>query len=242
MSIAWAIEVFDTLKSTQTLAVERAAAGAPEGTVIQSLEQTQGRGRHGNEWVSPIGNLYLSLVLRPMCKPDLAGQLSFVMGLALSAAIDPYLEEGHKKTLKWPNDLLIDGRKCAGILLESCLNVEGLVDSLVIGMGINIFAPPQERIGLQQVAGEKRIAIHRFRDELLVQVANFYQGWKSAGFEPVRRDWLKQAHGLNHKISARLPDRTQKGIFRDIDADGALLLESDGKQVAIRAGEVYFGA
>ena len=242
MSIAWAIEVFDTLKSTQTLAVERAAAGAPEGTVIQSLEQMQGRGRHGNEWVSPIGNLYLSLVLRPMCKPDLAGQLSFVMGLALSAAIDPYLEEGHKKTLKWPNDLLIDGRKCAGILLESSLNTEGLVDSLVIGMGINIFAPPQERIGLQQVAGDKRIAIHRFRDELLVQVANFYQGWKSAGFEPVRRDWLKQAHGLNHKISARLPDRTQKGIFRDIDADGALLLESDGKQVAIRAGEVYFGA
>jgi BirA family transcriptional regulator, biotin operon repressor / biotin---[acetyl-CoA-carboxylase] ligase len=242
MSIAWAIEVFDTLKSTQTLAVDRAAAGAPEGTVIQSLEQTQGRGRQGNEWVSPIGNLYLSLVLRPMCKPDLAGQLSFVMGLALSAAIDPYLAEGHKKTLKWPNDLLIDGRKCAGILLESSLNTEGLVESLVIGMGINIFAPPQERIGLQQVAGDKRIAIHRFRDELLVQVANFYQGWKSAGFEPVRRDWLKQAHGLNHKISARLPDRTQKGIFRDIDADGALLLESDGKQVAIRAGEVYFGA
>lgn len=242
MSIFWNIEVFDTLPSTQILAVERAAAGVAEGTVIQSLEQTCGRGRHGNEWTSPMGNLYLSLVLHPMCKPDLAGQISFVMALALSSAIDPYLDEGHKKTLKWPNDLLIDGKKCAGILLESSLNPEGLVETLIVGMGVNIHAAPSERIGLQQVAGEKRVAIHRFRDEVLVQISSFYEGWKVKGFEPVRRDWLKQAHGLNHKISARLPDRTQKGIFRDIGPDGALILESDGKQVAIRAGEVYFGA
>lgn len=241
--IDWKIELSNSLPSTQDVAVGLANENAPEGTVIQSMIQTGGRGRQGNEWISPMGNLYMSFILRPMCTPDLAGQISFVIGLALSAAMDPYVTAEHKKTLKWPNDILIDGQKCAGILLESSLTSGGLVESLVVGMGVNIHAAPEDRIGLQQVAGDKRLAVHRFRDEVLVHVANYYEGWKSAGFEPVRRDWLKQGHGLNHKISARLPDRTLKGIFRDIDPSGALLLEdNEGKTIAVRAGEVYFGA
>jgi BirA family biotin operon repressor/biotin-[acetyl-CoA-carboxylase] ligase len=241
--IDWAIDVSKDLPSTQDLAIAKAAEGAPEGTVIQAMIQTAGRGRHGNQWISPLGNLYMSFILRPMCTPELAGQLSFVIGLALSAAMDPYVTADHKKTLKWPNDILIDGQKCAGILLESSLSAKGVVESLVIGMGVNIHAAPEDRVGLQQVADDKRLAVHRFRDEVLVKVAEYYGGWKAAGFEPVRRDWLKQAHGLNHKISARLSDRTIKGIFRDIDPTGALMLEEgSGKTIAIRAGEVYFGA
>jgi BirA family biotin operon repressor/biotin-[acetyl-CoA-carboxylase] ligase len=238
--IAWAIEVFDKLPTTQDVAIARAEEGAPEGTVIQSMIQTGGRGRHGNQWISPLGNLYMSFILRPMCTPDLAGQISFVIGLALSAAIGPYIGE-HKKTLKWPNDILIDGKKCAGILLESSLSPEGLVETLIVGMGVNIHAAPEDRIGLQQIAGEKRLAVHRFRDEVLVHIADHYEGWKTAGFDPVRCDWLKQAHGLNHKISARLPDRTEKGIFRDIGPDGALLMETgESNLITIRAGEVFF--
>lgn len=240
--ISWNIEVFDKLPTTQDLAIVRAEEGVAEGCVIQAMIQEAGRGRQGNTWESPLGNLYMSLVLRPMCTPDLAGQISFVIGLAVSAAMDPYVMPEHKKTLKWPNDILIDGKKCAGILLESSLSPDGIVEKLIVGMGINIHSPPADRIGLQQVAGEKRLAVHRFRDEILAQIADHYEGWKGAGFEPARRDWLKQAHGLNHKISARLADRTEKGIFRDIGPDGALLLEaSDGKEVAVRAGEVYFG-
>lgn len=240
MTIQWSIEVFDSLGSTQDLAIARAEEGAPEGCVIQSMIQTGGRGRHGNQWVSPLGNLYMSFVLRPMCSPDLAGQISFVIALALSAAMEPYVGE-HKKTLKWPNDILIDGKKCAGILLETGLSEQGVVEKLIIGMGVNIHSAPEDRIGLQAVAGDKRLAVHRFRDELLVHIADYYEGWKSAGFEPVRRDWLKQAHGLNHKISARLPDRTEKGIFRDLGQDGALMMEVDkGNLITIRAGEVFF--
>lgn len=241
MTIGWSIEVFDTLPTTQDLAIARAESGAAEGTVIQALSQSGGRGRHGNQWISPLGNLYMSLILKPMCRPDLAGQISFVVALALSAAMDPYVPETHKKTLKWPNDVLIDGRKCAGILLESSLSPDGLVENLIVGMGVNIHAAPPDCAGLQQVAGEKRLAVHRFRDEVLAQVSNFYEGWKAKGFEAVRSDWLKQAHALNHKISARLPDRTEKGIFRDIGPDGALMLETaGGKSIAVRAGEVYF--
>lgn len=240
--IQWSIEVFDRLATTQDLAIARAEEGAAEGAVIQAMIQTGGRGRHGNQWVSPLGNLYMSFILRPMCAPDLAGQIAFVIGLALSAAMEPYTA-GHKKTLKWPNDVLIDGQKCAGILLESSLSAAGLVETLIVGMGVNIHAAPPERIGLQQVAGDHRLAVHRFRDEVLAQVGEYYEGWKTAGFDPVRRDWLKQAHGLNHKISARLPDRTEKGIFRDVGADGALIMETaPGKEIAIRAGDVYFGS
>lgn len=240
MSISWNIEVFDSLGSTQDIAIARAEEGVPEGAVIQSMIQTGGRGRHGNQWTSPLGNLYMSFLLRPMCSPDLAGQVSFVIALALSAAMEPYTA-GHKKTLKWPNDVLIDGQKCAGILLESSLSPEGLVEKLIVGMGVNIHSAPEDRVGLQAVAGEKRLAVHRFRDELLVKIAEYYDGWKTAGFEPVRREWLAQAHGLNHKISARLPDRTEKGIFRDLGDDGALIMEVDkGNLVTIRAGEVFF--
>jgi len=243
MSLKWSVEVFQSLPTTQDIAIARAEENCPEGTVIQAMVQTQGRGRHGNGWVSPMGNLYMSFVLRPLCVPDLAGQISFVAALALSAAIDPYLGEAHKKTLKWPNDLLIDGKKCAGILLESRLSDTGLIESLVIGMGINIHAAPEDRVGLQSVAKEgAHFAVHRFRDDVLGQFASYYDGWKTSGFGPIRRDWLAQAHGLNHKLTARLPDREEKGIFRDLAPDGALLLEvSDGQSIAIRAGEVYFG-
>lgn len=242
MTVPWSIEVLGNTPSTQILAMDAAAKGAAEGKVFQAMSQSAGRGRHGNQWDSPIGNLYMSLILRPLCRPDLAGQLSFVTGLALSAAIEPYLT-GQKKTLKWPNDILIDGKKCAGILLESQMTAEGIVDALVIGMGVNIMAPPEGRVGLKELAGERRLAIHRFRDEVLAQIAEYYEGWKLKGFEPVREEWLKQAHGLGHTISARLPDRTEKGIFRGIDPAGALLLEVEkGKEIAIRAGEVYFGA
>lgn len=243
MTIPWKIEVFDRLPTTQDLAIARAAEAVPEGAVIQAMIQTAGRGRHGNEWQSPMGNLYMSIVLRPLCTPDLAGQISFVVALALSAAMDPYVTDDHKKTLKWPNDILIDSKKCAGILLESSLSENGLVETLIVGMGVNIHAAPPDRIGLQSVAGDKRLAVHRFRDEILAHLDRYYQGWKGAGFDPVRRDWLSQAHGLNHKMTARLPDREEKGIFRDIGPDGALMLEvSDGQSIAIRAGEVYFGA
>jgi BirA family biotin operon repressor/biotin-[acetyl-CoA-carboxylase] ligase len=144
--------------------------------------------------------------------------------------------------LKWPNDILINGQKCAGILLESRMSDDGMIETLIIGMGVNIHTPPADRIGLQSVAGQGvHLAVHRFRDDVLAQFAAYYDGWKTTGFEPIRRDWLAQAHGLNHKLTARLPDREVKGIFRDLAPDGALILELEGKTVAIRAGEVYFG-
>jgi|JI10StandDraft_1071094.scaffolds.fasta_scaffold217103_2 BirA family biotin operon repressor/biotin-[acetyl-CoA-carboxylase] ligase len=241
MTINWTVETFAVSSSTQDEVKDRALDGADEGLVIQALTQTQGRGRRGNEWTSPMGNLYMSVLLRPLCTADLAGQISFIAALAVSAAMDEFMVEGHTKTLKWPNDILIDGKKCAGILLESELSPKGLVGHLVIGMGVNILSAPDERIGLKAVSGENRLAVHPFRDRVLHYLDTYYTAWKAEGFGPIRKAWLAQAHGLNQKMTARLPQREEKGIFRDLDDAGGLILElSDNKQIVIRAGEIYF--
>lgn len=239
--IQWNVEIYGALPSTQDVVLLRAMQDGAEGLVIQSLTQSAGRGRHGNEWSSPLGNLYMSILLRPECKADKAGQLSFVAALALSRAIDEHLGAGHKKTLKWPNDVLIDGRKCAGILLESDIDFKGHVHALSVGIGVNILSAPEGAVCLDDVKNDEKLAIHPFRDTLLAHFADFYRKWKDEGFEPIRKKWLKQAHGLMEEIRVRLPDRTEHGIFKDLGRDGSLLLGQDGKkELVISAGEVYF--
>lgn len=242
--IHWDIQVLGTAESTQDLAREAAERGAPEGGVVQALQQTSGRGRHGNVWDSPMGNLYMSAVLRPACSPERAGQLAFVVALALSAAMDPYLDpERHRKTLKWPNDILIDGLKISGILLESNIktkNKTATLDYVILGTGVNIFAPPEGAAGLDSLK-TRPVYVNVFRDEYLAQLSACVKLWQEKGFAHIREAWLKQAHGLNSPMRARLADgREYKGTFAGLDPEGALLLESGKRTELIRAGEVYF--
>lgn len=236
----WKIHTFSKLPSTQDYIKELAEQDFPEGEVIQCLIQTKGRGRHGNEWVSPMGNLYMSVLLRPECSADKAGQLSFVAAVALSAAIGEYLDETHTKSLKWPNDILIDGKKVAGILLESELK-DGKVDSLALGMGVNIMVAPEGSVALNDITGDTQVAIHPFRDKVLGHLAACYKQWQEEGFTPIREKWLEEGHGIGQEISARLADKTVTGIFEDVDQNGALKLKTpDNDLIDISAGEVYF--
>ncbi len=237
----WRVQVLGTTPSTQDMVRNMADAGEPEGLAIQSLQQTKGRGRHGNEWASPMGNLYLSVLLRPTCKADVAGQVAFVTGLALSDAIGEVMDVSHTKTLKWPNDILIDGKKISGILLESKLDKHGRVDYLIIGTGVNIFAPPEGTEGLDRIKKE-RLAVNTFRDLYLEKLLDRYTSWQNKGFAPVREAWLKQAHGMDKNMKIRLPEITYEGIFRGIDETGALIADVDGTQRTFTAGEVHFGA
>lgn len=242
--VPWKIHTYAQLESTQDYvrSVAEDEEFFAEGIVIQALTQTKGRGRHGNEWSSPMGNLYMSALLRPECPAQVAGQLSFVVAVALSAAMDEVLADGHVKTLKWPNDILIDGKKTAGILLESSINKLGMVDHVVVGMGVNIMAAPEGAVALQQVSKGPQVPIHPFRDSVLAHLSAHYRHWQTAGFADIREQWLKQAHGLNGPIRVRLADRTDHGTFGGIDPDGALILQQADKEVKISAGEVFFGA
>lgn len=241
MTISWNVTVVGTAESTQDLVRRAASDGAAEGYAVQALQQTRGRGRHGNEWDSPMGNLYVSALLRPKNAPGDMGQMGFVVALALSAAMDAYIDPAkHAKTLKWPNDILIDNLKISGILLESAVAAGGAMDWLIVGTGVNIFAPPEGRIGLDNIK-TKPVFVNVFRDEYLEKLGHYYDLWQEKGFAPIREEWLQQAHGLGRPLKVRLPEVTYAGNFEGINETGALLLRADGAVKTFTAGDVHFG-
>ncbi len=245
-ALPFLLSAFDCLDSTNDEARRRAEAGAAAGTVVWAGRQLAGRGRRGRSWSSPEGNLYCSLVLRPACPPALAAQLSLVTAVAVGAAVVGCLPPERVTRLKWPNDILIDGCKVAGILLETGADAEGRVTWLVVGVGINVRHFPADagypatsllEAGLAG-EGEVEVVLKSFLD----QFGRWYRVWRDVGLEPVRAAWLARAAGLGTPISVRLHQETVSGRFAGLDLDGALLLASGegGQVVRVTAGDVFF--
>jgi BirA family biotin operon repressor/biotin-[acetyl-CoA-carboxylase] ligase len=232
----WTIQTYQEVDSTQILVHKAAQDHADEGLVVQSMIQLGGKGRRGSQWVSPVGNLYLSVLLRPDCSTQEAGQLSFVVAVAMREALEGYIDaDRHTLSVKWPNDILADGLKMAGILIENG------GDYLVIGTGVNIFNKPELAICLNDIAKEP-VYINKVRDNYLQNLSYYYDLWQEKGFAPVLELWLNKAHGLNQPMTARLPNAEFKGVFKTVQDDGALVLAlEDGNQKIIHAAEVYFG-
>jgi BirA family biotin operon repressor/biotin-[acetyl-CoA-carboxylase] ligase len=243
MTFSWNVHTFATMASTQdrlkAMAIED---NAPEGTVVQALQQSCGRGRLGRHWDSLIGNLYMSVLLRPEeCPAEKAGQISFVTAVAVSEAIDTAIPGAYDKKLKWPNDILINDKKCAGILLESDLRDDGAVDFLLLGIGVNILAPPEYALGLKEIAGDHHLAIHPFRDVVLQKLKENYLDWQKNGFAPIREKWIASAYRLGEDIKVKLAKEERAGVFKDLDASGCLILAgADGVEHRISSGEVCF--
>ena len=157
--VDWQLKVLSRVSSTQDIVKLAAKDGDPEGYIVQAMMQADGKGRHGNVWKSPMGNLYMSVLLRPECAVMRAGEFAFVVAVALYEALQQYIDtDKHNITLKWPNDILVDGRKISGILLESNLTDEKL-DGLVAGIGVNILIAPDGAVTLQEVASEQVFVI-----------------------------------------------------------------------------------
>lgn len=240
MPINWRFEHYQKVVSTQNYIFDAIAEGEEEGFVVQALQQQGGRGRHGNQWSAPIGNIYISVLLRPKCDLADAGQLAFVTAVALSAALDDYIDpKKHKKTVKWPNDILINGVKISGILLESDIQ-NNTLNAINLGIGVNIFKAPEFAVALNDIAKEP-VYVNKVRDNILDKFAHFYDLWQEKGFAPIRDAWLKDAHGLETPMTARLPNESFKGIFKGITKDGSLILDQDGTEKIIHAADVHFG-
>ncbi|HCS23784.1 MAG TPA: biotin--[acetyl-CoA-carboxylase] ligase [Rhodospirillaceae bacterium] len=174
-----AITVLETTGSTNDDAKERARAGAAEGTVVHALRQTAGRGRQGNHWMSEAGNLYMSMILRPNVSAADSGQLSFLAAVALAQTVQVLLPPGSDVALKWPNDVLIGGRKAAGILLEAESAAQSAgPEWLVLGMGLNLMHAPEGAVSLQS-AGAGDIDVVRARDLLTGNVLALYRRWRA---------------------------------------------------------------
>ena len=234
----------DEAESTNDEAKARAAAGAPDGTVVWARLQRAGRGRRGRVWISLPGNLYLSVVLRPVCEARAIAQLSFVAALATADLVDHALPR--RARCKWPNDILIDDGKVAGVLLESALGPAGRVDWVVLGIGVNLahhpgLGAPRPSTSLA-AAGAAPLAPADALSRVLAALARRRRDWQDRGFAAIRSAWLARAHGLGERITVANGDTRHVGVFDGLDAEGALvLMEAGTTRRRIAAGDVFFG-
>ncbi|HSA80524.1 MAG TPA: biotin--[acetyl-CoA-carboxylase] ligase [Geminicoccaceae bacterium] len=238
------LHAHDRLASTNDEALRLAEAGAPTGVVVWAGEQTRGRGRHGRTWTSPPGNLYASVLLRPDCQMAIAAQLSLVAGLALGEALAGLGPPDLDLQLKWPNDVLINGAKTAGILIEGASDPAGRAAWVIVGSGVNLISCPQD------TAFPATFLAHEgFEDPMpqvvleayLAKLDHWLGRWQEAGFGAVRQAWLMRGFGLGGEIQLRLDRDELKGRFVDITDTGSLLLEqAGGRRREIAAGEVFY--
>jgi len=243
----WDLVEMERVDSTNDEAKRRAEQGAEAGTVIWASEQACGRGRRGREWISLPGNLYCSVLLRPDCLPSLAHQAAFVAALATGEALETFLKEDRDLSFKWPNDILVRDRKIAGILLESATSAGsangGRLDWLVAGIGVNVAHHPEQVIYPATslgAEGGRDVSLESLLEALLGRLFAWLQRWRESGFEPVREAWLARAARIGQAIHVRIEDKVLSGVFRDLDADGALLIEADGALRRVTAGDLFF--
>ena len=229
----WTLVALDSVGSTNDEAARLADAGAPEGTVVWSREQTGGRGRRGRHWASPVGNLYSSTILRPDGAAGRAAELGFVAALAVADIVPPE----RALRVKWPNDVLVDGGKVAGILLESAIGQTGRVQHVVAGIGVNVgFAPqlPEMRYRGAALGGSVEAALEKLTAALAARLAE----WRRDGFETVRAAWLAKAGPIGAEVDVRLGEELVHGRFAGLDREGALLLETAAGPRKIVSGEL----
>lgn len=237
---------FPVLDSTNEEARRRCDMGAPAGTVIWALQQTQGRGRRQRSWHSPPGNLYFSIIERPSKPAAEAVQIGFVASLSVAEALSDLLPDPGAVMCKWPNDVLVNGRKICGMLMESAADHEGALAWLVVGIGVNVLWHPDEVDLLYPATSLAHESVRMVAPEIiLTAILRRYERlraiWNTEGFAPVRRAWLGRAHGLGQPIDVRLDQHTLSGTFADLDPDGALLLVRDDGMHTISAGDVFPG-
>jgi len=242
------IIVFDELDSTSAEARRRALAGETGPLWIMARRQSAGRGRRGRVWQSGADNLAATLLLTLDASPLRAAQLGFVAALAVADMVQAYAPPTTVR-LKWPNDVLVEGRKVAGVLIESGpAKAGGLWVST--GIGLNLVSCPADveypamalADGLSadvKCCPSPDEAMEWLSESLAWRLSQ----WLEQGFEPIRQAWLERAMGMGRICSARLARQTIEGVAESLDADGALLLRLPDRGLArITAGDVFFGA
>ena len=232
------LEYRAALGSTQDLARELAQAGAAEGTVVLAGRQTAGRGRLSRSWVSPRGGLYLTVVLRPPAEHLKA--LVIIAALAVARGIERVA--GLQTSLKWPNDVLVAGRKISGILSESELVGESVGYALV-GIGVNVNADmaayPESAPLATSVMTElgREVSREALAAGILSEFEALYLAAQAG--EPIHREWRARLGTLGKEVQVRFGDQVEEGLAEDVDSDGNLILRrADGSRVTIAAGDV----
>jgi BirA family biotin operon repressor/biotin-[acetyl-CoA-carboxylase] ligase len=236
------ILAFETLDSTNAEARRRAEAGEGGPLWITAARQTVGKGRRGRAWSTQSGNLAATLLMTVPSSPAEAAQLSFVAALAVADLACIFVPPQSVR-LKWPNDVMVNGLKVSGILIESGPAAAGLW--LAIGIGVNLAATPQgvdrPAAALGDFMNREPPAPAEAARLLSLSFAHWLQVWQTGGFEPVRQAWGRIAQGIGEACIARLDRETVEGVAEGLEADGALRLRlADGSLRPISAGDVFF--
>jgi len=213
-----------------------AREGAPEGAWLRADTQAGGRGRQGRHWVSPPGNLYASTLVRRMAGDPPAPTLALVAAVALDALLQGWLG-ADRLMIKWPNDLLADGAKISGILLE------GVDDAVVVGIGVNLAHHPEavDRPATSLAAlGLSAPEPGDFAADLAASFADWLARWRNEGLGVVLARWLARAHPPGTALSVRAPEGALEGLYDGLEADGALRLRTaDGRIHVVHAGDIF---
>lgn len=238
------IVCFEQTDSTNQQAKVLAAQGAAEGTLVIAEAQCAGRGRRGRRWYSPPGSgIYVSVVLRPAISPTEAPAITLMTAVAVTQAL---LDLTHLPVrIKWPNDILLNGKKIAGILTEISTEMDR-IDYIVVGLGLNVNTPPQSfPQELQETAGSirtetgkpfSRLALLR---AILISYENCYDTFKTYGFDSILSRWKELSDIIGQRVAVDVMGTTHTGQVADVDADGTLVLKTEqGLLQRIFSGDV----
>jgi len=225
--------------STQAEAARLAMEGASEGTVVTATHQREGRGRRGREWLDAPGeSLLMSIVLRPPVPSGMAPQLSLVAAVAVADALG---RAGVKAAIRWPNDVMVGKRKICGMLPEAVTTREGVLDHVVLGIGVNVnqrdFPEPIRALATSvRIETGQEHGVEAVRDAVLAALEGWYRRFVEAGFGALLPAWLERAQGIGAR--ARSADG-RAGVAVGLASDGALLLRTDGGEtIRVVAGEI----
>jgi BirA family transcriptional regulator, biotin operon repressor / biotin---[acetyl-CoA-carboxylase] ligase len=244
-TIGHAVHFYREVGSTNTRAYELAISGAPEGAVVVADTQRAGKGRLNRAWQSPPGtNLYVSVILRPRIEPVKAPQLTLMAGVVVAEVFSFYCPEG--VSIKWPNDVLIWGKKACGILTEMKTSSTG-VDFIILGIGLNVNMDREDfDPTLRDTATSLKIETGKEHDRLdvLSRLFDFIEKWYkvflSAGFAGLRDTWMSRADILGKRIKVDFKNDFQTGTVTGIDDDGAILMKCENGIVQrVIAGDVH---
>ena len=235
---------FPEIDSTNLYARQLANNGGREGEIVIAEAQTQGRGRLGRRWQSPpFANLYLSLILRPKLAPVHAPQITLMAAVALAETVDCFIRQS--AAIKWPNDILVDGKKLAGILTEAACDSER-VHYVILGIGVNLnyhhsAMPVEIRTRATSVAEltGKSVSRESFLRRLIHDLDRCYGELEEAGFDSLAPRWEARFGLRGQRVRVELFDQIVTGWAKGIDRDGALLVEDDqGRTQRVIAGDV----
>ncbi len=248
LAAGYGLRSYETVGSTNDEAREAALRGDAGPVWFVAGEQTSGRGRHGRVWVSPPGNLHATLLLVDPASPSEASRIGFVAGLALYDAVAELTGlRPPRLALKWPNDLLLDGAKVAGILLEG-MSLPGGGLAVLVGIGVNVVAAPADTPyparALRDVLPDldRETLFAALTDAFAARLAAWLADLPAIdGFEATRRAWTARALGVGERVTIRLPSGPRTGQYAGIDVTGRLELLTESGVERFDAGDLFFG-